>query len=687
MPYVISHGLAALVWFALAASAMLFGGRRRRALAFALACALQAGWAVQGLVGLPDPILGVLLESGRMVAWGAFLALLLPRHQGRVLHLVLLAGGILVAVRAGLPYLDAFAEVTRIQAALICELLAVTLALCVTVAVFSASAESSRWSLKFLCFPLAGLFVYDLFLYSQMLSIGLSSLEYLQARVVLAVLSAPFVVIAAWRSGFWAQELQLSRQAALYSVALVAVGLYLLAVAGATLLVRSWSIGVAPMLQVGLLFASALLLLFLLFSGRFRARLKLWVSRHFYAGKYDYAHEWRKFMQTLALEDESNALENRIIRACANLLEVPGGALWVMEGGRPRLHATWNYRPVRSAVDEVPDALFRDRDGRYQPLHGAGLAGAAFARDDSEAWLAVPLPHAGRLLGFIVLSPPRVSRPIDAEDSELVMLIAYQCASYLAEKRAVTALENEKQFARFNRQYAFVAHDIKNLVSQLAVMLKNFDRHAENPAFQQDMRETVSHAVSRMRALLDRLSRLRERSDTREEDADPVDVPALVESVLSRHRDASRPRIELVVSAAARGRKVRAASERLADVLDHLLTNAREAGGEAGRVQVDLDVVDDCVVVDVTDNGPGMEPEFVRDVLFTPFRSTKEHGFGVGVYQCREFAREHGGELEAISSPGSGTTMRLRLPLASRNSRSNGDGTESDEKARAVAGR
>jgi signal transduction histidine kinase len=57
-----------------------------------------------------------------------------------------------------------------------------------------------------------------------------------------------------------------------------------------------------------------------------------------------------------------------------------------------------------------------------------------------------------------------------------------------------------------------------------------------------------------------------------------------------------------------------------------------------------------------------MSPEFIRDTLFVPFRSTKRSGFGVGAFQCREFAREQGGDLDVISSPGSGTTMRLSFP-------------------------
>jgi signal transduction histidine kinase len=69
-------------------------------------------------------------------------------------------------------------------------------------------------------------------------------------------------------------------------------------------------------------------------------------------------------------------------------------------------------------------------------------------------------------------------------------------------------------------------------------------------------------------------------------------------------------------------------------------------------------------MIEITDHGPGMDPEFVARELFRPFRTTKEGGSGIGAYQARELVRAAGGELDVISQPGVGTTMRIVLPLA-----------------------
>jgi signal transduction histidine kinase len=107
---------------------------------------------------------------------------------------------------------------------------------------------------------------------------------------------------------------------------------------------------------------------------------------------------------------------------------------------------------------------------------------------------------------------------------------------------------------------------------------------------------------------------------------------------------------------------------RLEAVLQHLLQNAIEAAGSDGFIAIFVRDQDGRIIIEVQDNGPGMEAQFVENELFTPFRTTKTGGFGIGAYQCRALAREMRGELEVISAPGAGTTMRLTIPEANSES-------------------
>jgi signal transduction histidine kinase len=81
-------------------------------------------------------------------------------------------------------------------------------------------------------------------------------------------------------------------------------------------------------------------------------------------------------------------------------------------------------------------------------------------------------------------------------------------------------------------------------------------------------------------------------------------------------------------------------------------------------IAIKSDCAGDRITIEVADNGPGMDEKFVRDELFRPFRSTKQEGFGIGAYQTRELVRMSGGDLDVISRKGSGTVMRVTLPVS-----------------------
>ncbi len=676
MIYATAFAVAALAYLLLGLVLFALGWRSTQARLFALAFIVHALWA--GSMVLPASgearLLSEYLFTAHFTAWVVFFCYLFPNRWRGAPAMVLLAAPLLLALKLALPLASGAGPQALTRLALIADLGSIVLLLLMIVAAYQAAGESERWSLKFLAFPLGALTVYDLFLHTQGFAFPLVGQEFFLARGPLNLIAFPLLAIAAYRNRIWRLEVRVSRQVALYSIALTGLGFYLILVAGVALLLRRFPGADVVPLQIGLLFTAVLLFAFLVTSGTMRARLRLFLARHIYARKYDYAHEWRKFMQTLAVEAQSASLENRIIRACADLLEIPGGALWLCSGGRAQLAAVWNYRAPGLDLRADDLACLWTRDGNPRCLHGRALADSVFAADPA-AWLVVPLAHETTLVGLLVLSHPRVAQEIDDEDEELVLLVARQCASFLAENTATSALEETRQFARFNRQYAFVAHDLKNIISQLSMMMKNFDRHADNPDFRRDMVETVRHAVGRMERLLDRMARLAAGESA-------PDTPELVrlDDLLGREaarRDgaAGQAAIAFHMAPEARGLTIRVVPERLLDILDHLLANAREAAGAEGHVSLRLARSERDAIIDIIDDGPGMTADFIRERLFTPFRSTKAHGLGVGAYQCREFAREMGGDLEVISSPGSGTTMRLRLPLVDSN-KGHGEGSE-----------
>lgn len=666
----IGYLLTALGFGLLGAGLLVFGGRSLQTRLFAAAALLHALWAMS-LTSAAIPYktpLALFLQLAYVGGWALFFASLFPDRRSGLPSLIFRLVPALVILKLGLLAAAPFAPGAMVnligQGLFLADLAVIILGLAVVIGVFQASGESERWVLKFLVFPLGLLFAYDLFLYAQSLSSGAPPRAYIDTRSLLNLISMPLIIVAAKRHKFWTRTFTVSRQAALYSLTLIGVGIYLILAALAAYAVRNVSPDIASQLQTGLLFGAVLLLLFLLASGSVRAKIKDFMRRHFYAHKYDYAHEWREFMYTLARDEGQTPLPNRIIRACADLLEIPGGSLWSIDDGAPNFEASWNMRISSQMIAAFDPALLFDAEGRPRCLSGDGLK-ALNLPEGLDIWLVVPLPLGNRLSGFLLLASPRIRQSFDREDEDLILLVARQCASFLSESKAVSTIEQDRQFARFNRQYAFVAHDVKNILSQLTVMLKNFERHAANPEFQRDMFTTIGNTVDRLQKLMQRLSRLAEGGGSADETTDVALTP-LLRDIIERRQKSLDNGLRLKVALPDREIVMHSSPERLSAVIDHLLSNALEASGSGGSVRVGVASRDGRVIIDIEDDGQGMTSDFIRDRLFTPFKSTKIAGFGVGAYQCREFAREHGGDLDVVSSPGAGTIMRLILPIGAK---------------------
>jgi putative PEP-CTERM system histidine kinase len=226
-------------------------------------------------------------------------------------------------------------------------------------------------------------------------------------------------------------------------------------------------------------------------------------------------------------------------------------------------------------------------------------------------------------------------------------------ASYLAEARAQEALAEGERFDEFNRRFAFIMHDIKNLVSQLSLTARNAERHAENPAFRADMIATLKDSAGRMNGLLAALS---QHHSGRAEALATVDLKALAERVAG-HRRAQHP---ITVSGKA-GITAHADAGQLEQLLTHLIQNAIEASGPNQPVGITIGGTPEAPAVTVFDTGCGMSPAFVREQLFKPFVSSKPGGFGIGAFEARKLAEAMGGSVSVTSREGEGTQFTVTL--------------------------
>jgi hypothetical protein len=111
-------------------------------------------------------------------------------------------------------------------------------------------------------------------------------------------------------------------------------------------------------------------------------------------------------------------------------------------------------------------------------------------------------------------------------------------------------------------------------------------------------------------------------------------------------------------------------------VIQNILTNAIQSIEAQGTITLKTYERNGQACLAISDTGCGMSPEFVRDSLFTPFRTTKRGGWGIGLYQAKSLIDAHGGTLHVESTPGRGTTFVIGLP----GERASAPGAEADHR-------
>jgi hypothetical protein len=259
------------------------------------------------------------------------------------------------------------------------------------------------------------------------------------------------------------------------------------------------------------------------------------------------------------------------------------------------------------------------------------------------------------LLGVLIIGDRVNGLPMSVEDLDLLKCIGDQVAGNLLTLRLSQRLLQARELEAFQTMSAFFVHDLKNTASTLSLMLQNLPRHFDKPAFREDALNALRHCVGRIDNQVAQLSLLRRGLELNPQ---PADLNALVRSALdpleqvadARFTRALQPLPELPLDNA-----------QTVSVITNLVMNALDAAGATGRVEVATAQHNGTIELTVSDTGCGMSPEFMRDSLFRPFRTTKKHGTGLGLYQCKQIVEAQGGRIDVQSELGKGTIVKVQF--------------------------
>lgn len=536
---------------------------------------------------------------------------------------------------------------------------------------FRNARHDKRWTLKYMMLGLGGLFVYDFFLYSNALLFRQLNYDLWYARGLLYVLVVPLIAVSAARQRDWSLDVFMSRTVVFHGVGLAGAGIYLIVMAAAGYYIRSYGGNWGAVMQAVFLVAALMLLVVIMFSSQIRAAIKVQINKHFFNYKYDYRQEWLRFIDTIAVGDADTGLQERTIKAIAQIVDSPGGVLWLRDAENDyQVAARYNCPELQvesiMAIQPLPSYLQRSgwvvdlQEFASDSSQYDGLELPLWLTDLTSEGIILPLMHGTELVGMMLLKQPRGQRQINWEDRDLFKTVGRQAAGYLALMQASEALGEARQFEAFNRLSAFVVHDLKNVVAQLSLVVINAQRHRHKPAFIDDAFGTIDNAVDRMNRMLGHL-----RQDLRREGAakELVNLNKVLQQVCER-RTITNPQPQLVDETEAPV-WVQGDKDRLAAVLEHVVQNAQDATAADGRVEIRLVLAVGFACIEIEDTGSGMDSVFIRDRLFKPFDTTKGNaGMGIGVYETREYIHGLGGKLSVNSTPGQGTMFLIRLPLS-----------------------
>lgn len=570
-------------------------------------------------------------------------------------------------------------EPTFFSIAIFVKILWIIIGLSLIELIFRNVDEESLYLMKYILLGCATVYIFDLAYFSNAFLFHHYEENLFLARGGVWGVVVPLFALSAARYKDWSTNLRISRGFVFYGSVVGFTGLYLIFMA-----LFAFYLGEAdlpsPQAFQNIFIVTAIVILFVgFFSNQVMAKLRILISRNFFAYRYDYRAEWIRFIQTLSRDDAP--LHQKIIEATGQIVESKSGVLWVFHPEEKNFqikYASKFSKDLPFFAREDPFVQELQKSEWVLNLKGDHKTQAEliplvpkWVWEIEEAWLFIPLSHKDVLYGIMMIGDPitEISSDVDWETYLLLKIISKQVASYLAEEIANDQLHHAQLLESFHKRFAFVVHDLKNLINQLSMMASNAKQHGHKKEFQKDMLETLSNSVEKMKNMLVQLqSDNKENIDAFNDQKQSLRKPFTKEELkgsLKAYLAQRKDPVSVEFDPKDLPDQIELDLDKFIISLGHLIQNAIESLGETQQTDQSVHVKgckeNDRFILEVADQGEGMSEEFVEKKLFTPLKSTKEGGYGIGAYQARELLREQGFDLEVESQAGVGTKMKIIL--------------------------
>ncbi|MBL4899186.1 MAG: PEP-CTERM system histidine kinase PrsK [Colwellia sp.] len=527
-----------------------------------------------------------------------------------------------------------------------------------------ANIEGRR-SITPLVIALGSLFVFDFVLFAQATMVGGIEFNFWYSRGYLSALAVPLLLISLRRFKEGSVRIFVSRNVVFYSSMLMIAGLYLLLMAIAGYLINYFGGEWGQLASFGFFILGSIVLAVLLITETVRRQVKVFISKHFFANKYEYREEWLELIGQIETASAENYCQMSL-QIMMSKVGATGGVMLKANGNNRFTIKHSNGLQLDESFDK--DLILLEHFTKTQgwiidineynedPLLYPGLFIQPKIWHAVGVNIMVPIFIGKNFYGFFIFSNSDEENKLNWEDRDLLFAIAKQLGNFISLNEANDKLAESKQFDAFNQMSAFLVHDLKNVQAQLALITSNATQHRDNPDFVDDVFETVESATERLAKVLAQLRNKQVAQSTSKR----VDLGDIIEQVIAQ-RNVIKPQVVIKKSKEC---LATIDDERFFSVINHLIQNAQEATSDDGWVDIAIDKQETRINIVVSDNGCGMSENFIKHRLFKPFDTTKGNaGMGIGVFEAKQFFESISGSLTVESVEGQGTKMIIDLPV------------------------
>lgn len=248
--------------------------------------------------------------------------------------------------------------------------------------------------------------------------------------------------------------------------------------------------------------------------------------------------------------------------------------------------------------------------------------------------------------------------PIESKAGKLVLANIVNATQRRQAERDREARETMERLAMLGQLAGGVAHEIRTplcVIGNDVYFLQTLaDKLGpEGMECVSEIREAVAKANRIVSELLD---------FTREPDSapEPVAVGPMIQAAISSA--SISPEIKFLCAEIPNDVCSDVDQDQIERILVNLLHNADQAQDGQGRIELDIRSVENDLIIDVIDWGPGIDNEN-RDKIFEPLFTTKPKGIGLGLALSKRYAERNKGSLTLQDGKSAGATFRLKIPI------------------------